>query len=381
MNRRTMVGVVSLAVGVLAMGWLVSQRDRFHTRTQESMCRQGDPDVCLRLSEMYFNAEGVSHDERLHWEFYEQACAILDARCREGDRDACFRLGAVLRRDLPRTIEAFARACDAGLAQACKEAADRCRPEPRMWAFVEKACVLGDFESCFERVSELEREKRPADALRWRETACARGSGRACYAASEILQTGSGVDANPARAEALAREATAALDRECAAVTDEDRGLGYQHPCGLLANLLATGRGGTRDDARVFGLWQKACEGGSKDACRAIGDPRGYGGLLVQRIDTGATRGSERRDCEKGMAWACVRAAAEIYSSGNELSGDPTIANHYEERATKLFLQACEKGQADACEEAGNRLRVGRGAPRDVAAARRAFEKAKLLKQ
>ncbi len=381
MNRRRLVGVVSLGVGIAAVAWLVSHRDRFHTRSQESACRQGDPDVCLRLAEMYYAADGVGRDLALAGQFENQAHEILDQRCRGADRHACFRLGSALRVSPARALQAFERACDAGLGQACTKAADLCRhpPDPRLWMLLEKACAAGEIESCFEAVSEHRQKKRPVDALRLLEVACEKGSGRACYEAAESFRTGSEIPADRARSEALAHKAVGALERDCAAPADEELRRGHNHPCGLLANLLGSGRGAARDDERVFGLWQKACEHGSSDSCRAIGDPRGYRGLLLQRVDMGGTRGSQRRDCERGNAWACAGAAAEIYLSGNEVSGDPTIANHYEERATTLFLEACEKGDADACERAGDRLRVGLGAKRDVAAARSAYEKAKRI--
>jgi TPR repeat protein len=377
-NRRRLVGVVSLGVGIVAMAWLVSQQDRFHTRSQESACRQGDPDVCLRLAQMYYGADGVRQDIALAGQFEQRGHEILEERCRGTDSDACFRLGTVLRGSPTRALEAFERACRAGLGQACTKAADLCRhaPDPRLWDLLEKACAAGEIASCFEVASEHRQEERPKDALRVLEVACEKGSGQACYEASDSLRSGSETP-DLARAEALAHKAVRALERECAAPGDEELRRGHNHPCGLLANLLGSGRGAARDDDRVFGLWQTACEQGSSESCRAIGDPRGYRGLLLQRVDLGATRGSQRRDCEKGNASACAGAAAEIYLSGNEVSGDPTVAKHYEERATKLFLEACEKGDPGACEHAGDRLRVGLGAPRDVAAARKAYDKAK----
>lgn len=379
MNRRRLVGVVSLGVGIASVGWLVSQRDRFRTRPQESACRKGDSDACLRLAEMYYAADGVGQDLALAAQFESQAHEILEQRCRRPDRDACFRLGIALRGSPARALEAFERACNEGLGQACTKAADLCRhpPDPRRGNLLEKACAAGETASCFEVAREHRDSKRPADALRVLEIACEKGSGQACYEASESFRTGSEIPADPARAEVLAHKAVGALERDCAAPADEELRGGQNHPCGLLANLLGSGRGAARDDERVFGLWQTACEQGCSESCRAIGDPRGYRGLLLQRIDLGTTRGAQRRDCEQGNAWACAGAAAEIYLSGNEVSGDPTIAKHYEERATTLFLEACEKGEADACERAGDRLRVGLGAPRDVAAARVAYDKAK----
>ena len=381
MNRRRLVGVASLGVGLAAMAWLVSQRDRFHTRSHESACRQGDPDVCLRMAQMYYGADGVRQDIALAAQFEQRGHEILEERCRGADSDACFRLGTVLRGSPARALEAFERACGAGVGQACTKAADLCRhpPDPRLWALLEKACAAGEIATCFEVASEHRQNKRPVDALRLIEVACEKGSGRACYEASESLRTGSETPADPPRAETLAHKAVRALERECAAPGDEELRKGHNHPCGLLANLLGSGRGAARDDERVFGLWQKACEQGSSEACRALGDPRGYRGLLLQRVDMGGTRGSQRRDCEKGSAWACAGAATEIYVSGNEVTGDPTVAKHYEERATKLFLEACEKGEPGACEQAGDRLRVGLGAPRDVAAARKAYDKAKRV--
>jgi TPR repeat protein len=118
-RRRLIVGIVSVTAGIAAMAWLITHRDRFRTRADESACQHGDPEVCLRLADTYLAGQGVRQDADLAQSFEERAYDILDSRCQSGDKNACFRLGTLPRGDRDRARRSLRRACDLGLEKAC----------------------------------------------------------------------------------------------------------------------------------------------------------------------------------------------------------------------------------------------------------------------
>jgi TPR repeat protein len=146
----------------------------------------------------------------------------------------------------------------------------------------------------------------------------------------------------------------------------------------LLANLLDAGRGVARDLTRVRDLWRIACDARDERACEPLGDERGVRNLAIQEVELG-TRAQGRHACDRGEAWACYREAFRMLREGNDVTGDPRAVGFFFARASTLFGEACERGDADACRIAGDLRKVGLGFPRDVAGALSAYDEAARL--
>jgi TPR repeat protein len=172
------------------------------------------------------------------------ARAALDEGCAIGSGAACARLAAETRsaQSARRLAE---RACDLGAAEGCV-ALVRSAPPSRQAELLSRACRLGADAAC------------AASALPDVEERCAGGDAAACVEAGRVLQEGRALEADGARAARW-------YERAC----ELDRAEG----CVRLGILHRFGAGVRHDEARAVALFDRACASGDEDGCRLRDDP------------------------------------------------------------------------------------------------------------
>jgi uncharacterized protein len=236
---------------------------------------------------------------------------------------------ALLQPERASTPSDLARACDAGQAVACRKLAQVyargegvARSPGRAARLYQKACAGGDAEACFglglqwklgEGVVAADEER----GSRLLGVACERGQLDACWTiALERLMEHQ--DAADPRRQGARLEARAQLARMC--------DLGYAQSCQTLSTSDATDELGLADPARAPERWHRAIR-------------------------------LRRRDCEAGVADACLELArmyAPPLSPSERRPGgplDPALSRRYRLRAEALLQAACEKGDmgSDGC--------------------------------
>ena len=127
---------------------------------------------------------------------------------------------------------------------------------------------------------------RPSEAVAGFERACSAGDGPACDGLAKLLSEGSGVAADPVRAEVL-------HTRACAS--------GVAAGCTNLGALMA-GRGQDVEGAELF---RQACAAGEVAGCSNLGVMYGLGRGVAQDIDRAAFLA--RWACSGGDSLACGR--------------------------------------------------------------------------
>jgi TPR repeat protein len=243
----------------------------------------------------------------------ERACAAaLEEACNSGRRLACHGLARVLEAGVEgepepvRALALYARACAAGVADACEGAAelrDRRGDHAAARAAFEEGCAIGSGRACARLAAEAgspERARRLAEracdlgapdgcialardapaarqkallfqacrlgadaacatsALPEVEERCAGGDADACLQAGRVLQEGRALEADGARAAAWYR-------RACE--------LGLPDGCVRLGILHRFGAGVRLDEARAATLFERACVAGDQEGCRLRDDP------------------------------------------------------------------------------------------------------------
>lgn len=171
----------------------------------------------------------------------------------------------------------------------------------------------------------LEHEEKPAEALRWFESAANRGSAMGKRSLGFLYANGMGVPQDLGRAESLIKEAADAED---------------PYAQFNLAQLWW----GEGDPQRVISLLRSAAEGGVIDALVVLGDLLGALGEQSQALES-YERAAEAGD-DRGMY-----AAATAYRDGIGCPANPV-------EALKWFFLMVESGNADSLHEA---IQMARG--------------------
>ncbi|HSD19549.1 MAG TPA: sel1 repeat family protein [Anaeromyxobacter sp.] len=243
----------------------------------------------------------------------ERACAAaLEEACGSGRRLACHGLARVLEAGVEgepepaRALALYARACAAGVADACEGAAelrDRRGDREAARAALEEGCAIGSGRACARLAAEAASPERArqlaeracdlgapdgcialareaaaarqaelliracrlgadaacaASALPEVEGRCAGGDAAACLQAGRVLQEGRALEADGARAAVW-------YDRGCE--------LGLPEGCVRLGILHRFGAGVRHDEARAVALFERACAAGEEEGCRLRDDP------------------------------------------------------------------------------------------------------------
>jgi TPR repeat protein len=337
------------------------------------------------------------------------------AACAGGDAAACRKLAArILERDsqgeLARFAPAFIAGCGKSVADACAGlgmaetsgagiAADKASGERHLVA----ACARGSSIACA-RTSEWRMQSSSDEAGRqqiFAEAAaeCDKLAGSVCFAVAGFWHAGSGTPKDDAQATRLTRKAC-------------DTGAALA--C-VSAGLDLGGDRAKRDEARA--LFEKACAGDSGFGCGLLGGitkpPGGPAAraLYLRGCDlgeprtcdmlAGADEASQRKACDLGGAESCSLlafkkgVAIEHGGKPEEMEGvlkllrrgcsrGSTRGCNVLGRVSKEAIDACDQGDARACQQAGFVHAMGTSMPKDngpsyaadPAKARAAFAKA-----
>ncbi|MEZ4469998.1 MAG: hypothetical protein R3F60_04165 [bacterium] len=163
-------------------------------------CRDGVAEACHNAAVMVEKGEGVAADAA-------GAAALYGQACEGGAGRACLALGTLTRSQGQPGLAFFARACEAGEADGCQEAAiETATADPaQARTFAQKACDGGRAAGCGALGGLLVRglggPRDPAAAAPLLERACAGKDGPACANLAVMYRRGDGVPADPARAE------------------------------------------------------------------------------------------------------------------------------------------------------------------------------------
>ena len=246
-------------------------------------CDEGEPDRCFTLAGSYLGQHGVAGDHARAQELYARSSTLYEPLCDKGGAHACARLAVLQDHGLgipeskPKAVASYEKACDLGDAESCEEAAKRYSgrdkdipAEARRAAeLAHKACTAGRATGCA-----LSNE--PDAFMKIVEAACTAGSAFDCGSAAFALGNGAhGVPRDVARALRLSArmielEQDACLDDDgsaCAAlIRPFESGTVEGEPEGSIV---------PRDPTRVTALRQRACELGFRSACPPKGAPSG----------------------------------------------------------------------------------------------------------
>lgn len=301
--------------------------------------------------------------------------------------------------------------CEAGDRTACRKVglaylygigAKQVRPVAAIY-FAE-ACSVGDAESCLE-YGRLHQARATldaqGDATREFERACSLGSADGCIEFAFMLEHGTGIEHDPARAEALLRDTcstgSVAACRKLGhkLVWDEARPELAGEGVLLLDSVCRAGDiEGCQQLHYLYGERQSldnlphepevlyaACNAGDGSFCKLLGDRAMLGEGVVQdesyafmaydracALDENLCSVGETlraapqlsADCSRGDAAACARMGA-IRNSDDTIYFDP-------QEARDNILFACRGGVASACSTAGHYLLLDGIEPQSVVA-------------
>jgi TPR repeat protein len=247
----------------------------------EDGCKSGDADRCFTLGGAYLSGHGVSADRGKAEKLYSQAADLYETQCNGGNPHACTRLalqtdhGLGLEESKAKAATLYVKACQAGDAESCEEAAkhydgrlkDLPRDDARARELAHKACEAGRAGGC--AIAE-----EPDAFMKIVEDGCSKGSSYDCGSGAFALANGShGVTRDLARATPLAARM---IELEQKACEDEDGSA-----CAALARPYESGSAegepeGTvlqRDTARSASLRARACDLGYQSACKSAQHP------------------------------------------------------------------------------------------------------------
>jgi ankyrin repeat protein len=129
--------------------------------------------------------------------------------------------------------------------------------------------------------------------------------------------------------------------------------------CVTLGETFQVGKKVVRDISRATGLYRKACDGGSAQACNRLG---------VVSKDPAEKLALYRKSCDGGHGWGCFNLAI-CYQDGKGVARD-------KRRAAALYRKACDARIHDACNQLGVMMYIGDGIPKHLAGTVPLFDKA-----
>jgi len=153
-------------------------------------------------------------------------------------------------------------------------------------------------------------------------------------------------------------EASPLLDRACAG--------GSWDACEVLGKMYREGLGVTKDPSRAAALFEKGCNAGHAPACESLGSSY-QNGQGVGQDDTQAVS-LYAKSCDAGVPKGCNKLGF-MYANGKGVAKD-------ESRAAALYRKACDAGEAVGCSNLGNIYATGRGVARNDALAVLLYRKA-----
>jgi hypothetical protein len=197
-----------------------------------------------------------------------QACHVLartlDVECQHNSANGCFALGVLLNegKGVPRdpigASRSFKRACDSGFASAC-------------------AGLVGLVETDGDGVL---------------QEPCDRGEGASCFMLGSLYYGGQGVSRNLERSAAL-------FQQSCTA--------GFTRGCGQIGESYLFGEGVPKDVTKARQILEKACDGGYGPACFNVGIMHRQG-IETPKNETIA-QARFRQGCDLGYRNACESLA------------------------------------------------------------------------
>jgi TPR repeat protein/serine/threonine protein kinase len=338
----------------------------------DKACASHSAASCLHLGELWLRDKASDRGARALGAF-EKACNATD-----GARNlpACARAGELyatgvfgVARDPEKARATLTPACEAPDGASCRALATlsldaREGPiEPaKASPHLDRACTLGDGIGCTlmglmaeggvgvardaDRAAKLFGNGRALAS-----SACEAGDANACAAHGLLLATARGGDKDEAKA-------LASLTVSCES--------GSTIGCTNLGAAYALGQGVTKDSARAKDVWSSACEAGEATACANLGLLIA-GARVVMRV---APHGAEvfKLSCGGIFQTGCS-GFGDVVDLGGGNDADP-------KKAAELSKRACDAGVLDACVNAGAFTFYGRGTTRDPLAAKGLFERA-----
>ncbi len=161
------------AAEVYASGHEVQQDYARASLLLEKACTGGNTEACLAIALLSESGRGVIADEAMAAEYERRACeggakeacekTALQKGCDQGKAEDCGGLGRVYGTahagvtDIPRAVELYAKACDAGYTQGCEDG----RTIASVLRVVQDECDKGSATSCYQVGLTYERAPRP----------------------------------------------------------------------------------------------------------------------------------------------------------------------------------------------------------------------------
>lgn len=312
-------------------------------------CDRDDGDACFRLAEIVARPAGGRDPV--------QALALSDRACALDSADGCLRAAVYRPEDAPEREALFVKACDLGLAVACRVGGVAILGGNRATALrlLDRACALREAMGCTALARVHIDGGHWADATAVLDRACSAGDGSACaLLGSYYLRCagGRGVGMLPVEVETCRRfpapdaaRAAAALGAACESTA--------QGACWQVATLYREGTLVAKDAARAARYHEIGCRNGVARSCRAAAEMYATGdgvatdlARALALLETGCPEPDDVRSHD--MAKACLYAA-ELYTA----AGRPADAGERIARACDNFaLGACDRHGA-ALEAAG----------------------------
>lgn len=265
------------------------------------------------------------------------AKTLTDA-CDLGDPSACLYAGRMtvdgrgVQRDAERGVSMLVRACDGGVAIACRVAVRWLADSEhsrlvhdgailRQRLDLEHECLTGTPGACFAVGSRYAAgvDGFPSDTARSADAyarGCEAGESLSCNNLGDAREYGRGVPLDLERAAAL-------YERACS--------LGEALGCANLGHLLENGEGVARDVTRARALYADACRSGELYAC-----------LHREMADSHAGADTWQRACDRGDARSCAFVGI-VYEDG------PDGYHRDKDRSMKAMQRACKLGERRGC--------------------------------
>ncbi len=309
----------------------------------EKACAQGSPIGCDAVADAHRDGAGTAKDLAKARAMYQKACEgteklLYAPSCAAWARMAYFGEGGA--KDLKTAAAAFTRACEYETEDSCRYVAmvntEAGGATADIRPALEKTCKDGFEEACLsvanlDAASEAESDRRAAYAAF--EAGCGRRSSEACRRQADLLAEGRGVSKDLTRAETLYRGGCDAGDTFAC--------------IGLATTLAAADK--KEESHRIY---KQACEAGSAEGCNAVGYQL-YTATGVRWDITGAVTYFTRA-CDQGSLSGCANVG-ELYRYGSGTKQDHA-------RAFAMYDKACRPPViATGCHGAGHYLATGEG--------------------
>jgi TPR repeat protein len=314
-------------------------------------CDRDDGDACFRLAELVAVPPGGGD--------LVQALALSDRACAHDSADGCLRAALYRPDDVPEREALFVKACELGLAVACRVGGVAILGGSRATALrlLERACALREAMGCTTLARAHIDGGRWADATAVLDRACSAGDGSACaLVGSYYLRCaqGRGVGMLPVEVETCQHFPAPDPARAAAALGAACEGTA-QGACWQVATLYREGTLVAKDPVRAARYHEIGCRNGVDRSCRAAAEMYATGdgvatdlARALALLETGCPRPDNVRSHD--MAKVCLYAA-ELYTA----AGRPADAAERVARACDNFaLGACDRHGA-ALEAAGER--------------------------